>query len=401
MTRQALRIETPRWALPLFEPARYKGAKGGRASGKSHERAEALIELLILQPDTQWVCIREIQRSLKFSAKKLLEDKIEKFKLGPLFTVTNTEIRRNGHKGLIIFEGMQDHTADSIKSLEGFNGAWCEEAQSLSARSLELLIPTIRAPGSELWFTWNPEQPDAPVEQLFKDNPDSVLVHVNYSDNPWVPDEMVKLAEWQKRQDYEKYQHIWLGGFNTKSEAQVFKNWRVDEYEPQAHWSGPYYGIDFGFASDPTCFVRCWVDGNTLYIDQDAGKPGLEIDDTANYFAQYDKHLHQHAIRADSARPETISYLKRSGLPRIQGVKKGVGSVEDGVSFLQAFDEIVIHARCRDMIDEARTYSYKVDKRSGDILPAIEDANNHRWDAVRYALQPLISKKSSPFIRSL
>ena len=401
MASDTLQINTPRWSLPLLEPSRYKGAKGGRASGKSHFFAELLVEEHVRDKDLQSVCIREIQKSLKFSAKKLVEDKIRALGVSHLFEITLTEIRRIGGQGIIIFQGMQDHTADSIKSLEGFDRAWCEESQSLSARSVELLIPTIRKPGSELWFSWNPEQHDDAVENLFRNNPDSILVHVNYTDNPWCPDEMFKLADWQRKSDYERYLHIWEGGFNTKSESQVFKNWRVDEFEPGKDWGEPLYGADFGFANDPTCFVRCYVHQNTLYIDQDAGRVGLELDDTAHFLKQHDSMVELYTIRADSARPESISYLKRHGLPKIQGVEKWPGSVEDGIEFIKSFDEVVIHRRCKDMQEEARLYSYKVDKRTQDILPKIEDANNHRWDAVRYALTPLIRNKGAPRVRSL
>ena len=393
-----LQIQTPRWALPLLSPSRYKGAKGGRASGKSHFMAEMLVEEHVRDPDLQSVCIREIQKSLKFSAKKLVEDKIRALGVSGLFDITLTEIRRKGGQGIIIFQGMQDHTADSIKSLEGFDRAWVEEAQSLSARSVELLVPTIRNDGSQIWFSWNPDQPDDPVETLFNDNPDAALVHVNYPDNPWCPDVMRQQAEWQRRVDYERFNHIWLGGYNTKSDAQVFKGrWRVDEFTPQPGWDGPYYGLDFGFSADPTCFVRCWVGGNTLYIDQDAGRVELDLDDTAGFVTHHDPEAKRHAIRADSARPESISYLKRNGLPRIEGVKKWSGSVEDGVEHIKTYDEIVIHTRCKDMQEEARLYSYVTDKRTGDILPKIEDKHNHRWDAVRYALGPLIKKQGFVF----
>jgi len=355
--------------------------------------AEMLVEEHVADANLQSVCIREIQKSLKFSAKKLVEDKIRAMGVSHLFDVTLTEIRRNDGEGIIIFQGMQDHTADSIKSLEGFDRAWVEEAQSLSARSVELLVPTIRNDGSELWFSWNPDQPDDPVEKLFSDNPDATLVHVNYDDNPWCPQVMREQADWQRRVDFERYNHIWLGGYNTKSDAQVFKGrWRVDEFEPLGEWYGPYYGLDFGFSADPTCFVRCWIGGNTLYIDQDAGRVELDLDDTAGFVADHDDQAYRYVIRADSARPESISYLRRHGLPRMEGVKKWAGSVEDGIEHIKTYDEIVIHTRCNDMQQEARLYSYVIDKRTGDILPKIEDKHNHRWDAVRYALSPLIRK---------
>ncbi|MCK4957741.1 MAG: terminase large subunit, partial [Planctomycetes bacterium] len=245
----------------------------------------------------------------------------------------------------------------------------------------------------EIWFSWNPSKETDAVEKLFdeSDDEDSVLVHVNYTDNPYCPDVMKRLAEKTRKRNFEKYNHVWLGGFNTRSEAMVFDHWRVDDFTPLKTWDGPYYGMDFGFSNDPSCFVRCYINDNTLYIDQDAGKVKLELDDTAAYFIKADPEVARHAMRADSARPESISYLKRNGLPRIVGVKKGAGSVEDGVEHINTYDEIVIHTRCEDMAAEAQDYSFKVNK-GGDVTTDIVDADNHRWDAVRYALQPLIKK---------
>ena len=157
--------------LPIItSDHRYKGAKGGRASGKSHFFAEAIIERHIQDANSRTVCIREVQRSLKFSAKQLLEDKIKALNVEHMFEVMGTEIHNRQGNGIIIFQGMQDHTAESIKSLEGFDIAWCEEAQSLSKRSIELLDPTLRKDGSELWFSWNPRNETDAVEQLFTNN---------------------------------------------------------------------------------------------------------------------------------------------------------------------------------------------------------------------------------------
>lgn len=397
-----LRIKTPRWCIPLLAPAEIKGAKGGRSSGKSHFFAEKLVEEHACDRNLQSVCIREVQKSLKFSAKKLIESKIVEMGVEHLFEITLSEIRRKNGKGIIIFQGMQDHTADSIKSLEGFDRAFCEEAQSLSARSIALLVPTIRKDGSEIWFCWNPDQPADAVEQLFRETPNAALVHVNYMDNPWCPQKMIELAERQRKLDYERYQHTWLGGYNTKSDAQIFKGrWRVDEFEPLPHWDGPYQGLDFGFATDPTAAVRCWIFNNKLYIEYEAGKLELDLDKTADYLCREIPGYDKYATRADSARPESISFLKRHGLPRVEAVRKGAGSVVDGVEHIKSYDEIVIHSRCASMQEEARLYSYKVDKKSGDIMPDIEDDHNHYWDAVRYALEPLISQKSAPRVRLL
>tara|TARA_R110002167_G_scaffold203502_1_gene407408 strand:- start:11185 stop:12381 length:1197 start_codon:yes stop_codon:yes gene_type:complete len=393
----ALRIKTPKWSLPLLKPGyRYYGAKGGRASGKSHERAEALIELMIINPNLRWVCIREIQKSIKYSSKLLLETKLRDMGLSNLFEITLTEIRRIGHSGLIIFQGMQDHTADSIKSLEGFDGCWVEEAQSLSAHSLELLDPTIRKDGAQLWFTWNPRHKGDAIEVLFNDNARALSVHVNYLNNPFISQDMIELANESKRKDPEKYNHIWLGGFNEKSEAQIFNGkYSIQEFEPLPGWDGPYFGSDFGFSQDPTTAVKCWINDNQLMVERDCGQVGLELDKTAG-FINAQLGVNNSVIRADSARPESISYLKRYGMPNMIGVKKWPGSVEDGVEHMKSYEKIIIHPRCQGTIYEFDNYSYKMNK-AGDVLSLIKDADNHYMDAIRYALQPLIKQQNIIF----
>lgn len=399
MTTIALDIPTPAWAEPLLDPARYKGAKGGRSSGKSHLFADMAVERMVTDPDHRFVCIRETQRSLRYSAKSLVERKIREHGVADQFAILNTEIRRLGGTGVMIFEGMQDHTADSLKSLEGFGTAWVEEAQNLSRRSMELLLPTIRAEGSELWFSWNPELPTDPVDQLLVADPpaDAVVVHVTYRDNPFCPEVSRQEAARMRRVDPDAYDHVWLGAYNTKSSALILSGkWGVDEFTPSPDWDGPYHGADFGFAQDPTTLVRCYIGGRTLYLSHEAYGVGLELDHTAAAWARAVPGAAGYVIRADSARPETISYLKRHGVPQITGVDKWKGSVEDGIAFLRQFDRIVIHPRCTHAIEEAGLYSYKVDKQTGDVLPAIVDAHNHLWDAVRYALAPLIRLRSRP-----
>lgn len=394
-----LNIPTPRWALPLLKKSRYKGAKGGRGSGKSHFFAELCVEEMVADPNMQFVCIREVQKSLKYSAKMLIESKIQSFGVSSLFDITQTEIRRKNGDGVIIFVGMQDHTADSIKSLEGFKRAWVEEAQSLSDRSLKLLRPTIREQDSEIWFSWNPENETDPVDQFFcgkSGQPvDSILVHVNYDQNPFLSDTLRQEMEQDRiRLDPQDFAHIWLGEYNVKSDALIFAGkYKVEEFEPEKDWSGPYHGLDFGFAQDPTAAVRCWEYNRTLFIEHEAGSVGLELDDTAPFVSRAIPGIEKYQVRADSARPESISYLRRKGLPMIQPVRKWKGSVEDGIAHMKSYEKIVIHPRCVNTTKEFRLYSYKIDKRSGDILPIVVDANNHYIDAVRYAIDPLIQPK--------
>ena len=392
-----LNIKTPRWAKPLLTPRRYKGAKGGRGSGKSHFFAEMLVESHILNPDCNSVCIREIQKSLKFSAKKLIEDKIRAMGVSDMFDITLTEIRNKNGNGIIIFQGMQDHTADSIKSLEGFDIAWAEESQSISRRSIELLLPTIRKPGSEIWFSWNPYLDTDPVETMINWNKDedSVCVHVNYLDNPFVDDILIKEAERHKRNKPDSFDHVWLGQYATKSDSQIFKDkYEIRDFEIDKSFGIPLFGIDFGFANDATTGVKLYIKNDILYIYEEAYKVGLELDDTAMYLKSKISEIDKYPIEADCARPESISYLKRNGLPFIRGVKKWKGSVIDGIEFIKSFDKVVIHSRCENTISEFRLYSYKVDKRTDNILPDVEDSNNHIIDAIRYALEPVMKKSN-------
>ncbi|MBW6457499.1 MAG: PBSX family phage terminase large subunit [Trueperaceae bacterium] len=400
-----LDIPTAEVFEPLLAPARYKGAKGGRSSGKSWFFAGLAVEGAVAYPNRRFVCIREVQRSLRYSAKSVIERKIRALEVSDLFDVTEREIRRVGGEGVMIFEGMQDHTADSIRSLEGFDRAWVEEAHSLSKRSLDILTPTIRAPGSEIWFSWNPDQPEDPVDAFFGGgNPDklpdgAVLVHTNYLDNPFCPTEAIQEAERLRRVDPEGYAHVWLGQYNLRSDVQVLVGkCRVDEFKERAHWDGPYFGADWGFSRDPTVIVRCWIGDDRLWIDHEDG--GIQWDsDTIERRFRAIPGAATHVIRADSARPETIAALRDRGLD-IQAAEKWKGSVEDGIQFLRSFDEIVIHERCPKTTEEARLWRYKTDRLTGDPLPKLEDGHEHRWDAIRYALAPLIRRREElpPFI---
>ena len=235
MTTLEFRRRVPRWARPLQRPARYKGASGGRGSGKSHFFAEEAVERMVVNPASRIVCIREVQRSLKFSAKALVEGKIRELGVAHLFLVLTTEIRRLGGPGIMIFEGMQDHTADSIKSLEGFDVAWVEEAQSISQRSLDLLIPTIRAEGSELWFSWNPDKKTDAVDQFFASGREGMVrVHTTYRDNPFLPSTLRKEAEAMRVSDEDKYEHVWLGKYDLGGNGRVYAKF-VDKPFPEGN----------------------------------------------------------------------------------------------------------------------------------------------------------------------
>jgi phage terminase large subunit len=283
-----LTIQLPEVFQPLMKPARYKGAHGGRGTSKSHTFATLLILRGLAQPGMRAVCVREVQKSLEQSVKRLLEDKIQAFGLGAQFQVMDAEIRTPGG-GLIIFQGMQNHTAESIKSLEGYDVAWVEEAQSLSQRSLDLLRPTIRKPGSELWFSWNPRKATDPVDVLLRSGeapPDAVVVQASYLDNPWFPDVLRGDMEFDRRRDPDKYAHVWGGEYERRSEARVFRNWKEEAFETPTGDKAPvfYFGGDWGFSVDPTVLVRCWIKDKLLMVDSEAYAVGCEIDRTPALF---------------------------------------------------------------------------------------------------------------------
>lgn len=273
MPGRALNLPTARVFQPLLKPARYKGAYGGRGSGKSHFFAEALIEDHLRYPGLRSVCVREVQRTLAESAKRLIEDKLADHGLGPAqgFIVGREQITAPG-RGVIVFEGMADHTADSIKSLERFGRAWVEEAQMLSARSASLLRPTIREPNSELWFSWNPTRRSDAVDKMLR-GPElptgAVVVPANWSDNPWFPDVLEAERLDCLRQTPDQYPHIWEGDYATVLEG---------AYYAKALAEARQEGRIGRVAADPLLQMRAFVD---------IGGTGAKADAFAIWVAQF------------------------------------------------------------------------------------------------------------------
>ena len=315
--------------------------------------------------------------------KRLLDDEIERCELGSFFVSTDTEIRgQNG--SLFLFAGLRSNI-DSIKSMEGIDICWIEEAQTISQSSLDTLIPTIRKPDSKLYFSWNPKYSSDPVDAMFVNSnppPRSIVLQVNWQQNPWFPDVLRAEMEYDRNRDPDKYAHVWQGQYLQNSEARVFRNWRVEEFDAPAD-AVHRLGADWGFAVDPTVLVRCHIVGRTLYIDHEAYMVGCEIMDTPSLFMTVPE-AEKWPIVADSSRPETIAHMRKHGFPKIMAAVKGPKSVEEGIEWLKSFD-IVVHPRCTHTIDELTLYRYKSDPLTGRVLPVLEDKSNHLIDALRYA----------------
>lgn len=345
------------------------------------------------------LCAREFQSSIRESFHAELRAAIEQNPfLGSVYDV-GVDYLRGSNGTEFIFRGLRRNT-QSIKSLAKIDITVVEEAEDVPEQSwLDLEATVFRQPKSELWPIWNPRLDGSPVDKRFRKTPPSgsVIVEVNWNDNPFFPENLDKLRRRdQERLDPATYAHIWEGAYLQNSDSQVLSGKvSVKEFEAEDGWQGPYYGADWGFASDPTAGVRCWVHDDCLWIDYEAGKVGLEIDQTAGFLKDRIPGIEAHNLRGDSARPETISYLKRHGLPRVESVKKWPGSVQDGIAHLRSYRQIFIHPRCTETIRETRLYSYKTDPNSGDVLPVIVDANNHYMDALRYALNPMVARRSA------
>lgn len=276
--------------------------------------------------------------------------------------------------------------------MAGITHLWIEEADTLSAESWKVIKPTIREEGSEIWIAMNPKNKTDVLYKEFiepKEVPENIYrIKVNYQDNPYFPDVLRDEMKKDKARDYGYYRHVWEGECLEHSDAQVFKNkWDVQEFEENTSVH-KYFGLDFGFSQDPTAGIRSYIVNNILYITHEAVQIGLEIDKTGPFLIDQLPDIKGNAIYADSARPETISYInKREYGFSVYAADKGKGSVEDGIEYIKSFDKVIIHERCKHTANEFSTYSYKVDERSGDITDKIIDANNHCIDSLRYSLE--------------
>ena len=396
------RVEIPPKLVPMFSQPRgayrYRGAYGGRGSAKSFTFAK-MAAIWGYAEKLRILCTRDIQDSIKESFHAELKNAIASEPwLAAAYDVGIDYLRCKTSGTEFLFKGLR-HGISSIKSTAGINLCIVEEAEDVPEYSWEALEPTIRAPKSEIWVIWNPKIEGSPVDNRFRKTtpPRSCIVEMNYGDNPWFPPELEEQRRHAQRTMYPgRYAWIWEGDYLRNSEVQVFGGrCKVDEFEPVPDWDGPYHGLDFGFANDPTAGVRCWIHERRLFIEREAVKTGLELDATAGYVSGCIPGIEDHVIRADSSRPESISYLMRHGLPRITACRKWADSVEDGIEYLKSFREIIIHPRCKEMQREARLYSYKVDRLTGEVKPDVVDAHNHLWDAVRYALGDMIARGRS------
>lgn len=408
------RIELPPKLLKVFTPPRgalrYRGAWGGRGSGKSVGFAKMAAVWGVVE-SLRFLCTRELQDSIKESFHAELKAAIASEPwLEKAYDVGVDYLRSRINGTEFLFKGLR-HNIGSIKSLAKIDVCIVEEAEDVPEFSWVALEPTIRAPKSEIWVIWNPRDEGSPVDRRFRGEKPAVrscIVEMNYGDNPWFPEVLE-----EQRQDAllrfepEVYANVWEGKYLKASKAAVFYNkWETGTRDTTG-WNGPYVGLDWGFSTDPTAGVRVWIspDERELYIDAEVCEVGLELDDTAKVVCAAIPEAADLVVTADNARPESISHVKKPrrstdpadeklySMPRIVSCVKGKGSVEDGLDFLKTF-RIIVHPDCPKTRGELGEYKYKVDRLSGEVLRELVDANNHLIDAIRYAVESIMRSRS-------
>jgi phage terminase large subunit len=409
-----------------YRPSIFKCCKSGRAGLKTWQIARALLLHSIVSPKRVF-CGRETLVSLRESVLHELEVQIGLLGLQAEFEVGKNEILGN-NGSQFIFGGLRIDP-ESLKSMGHIDFSWIEEASGVSQRSLDIFLPTVlRTPGSEVWFSYNPDQETDPVHARFGPDPinpgkskdhDCILIESGWEDAKacgWLTPAMEKEKDKAYMSDPESAAHIWGGECSKHSDKAIFMDKVIVEaFAPQSDWIGPLYGADWGFANDPALLVKCWVSAGKLYIEEEAFGVGVDIPELPTLFTtvtgwwryEFDMHrkrmlstkipLQNIAIRSDSSRPETISQMVKMNVPCVS-CQKWPGCVEDGIAVLRAFGNIIIHPRCKKLVAESghgpkgvkEAYCYKTDRKTGEVLPIIVDKFNHGWDAVRYAMEPVI-----------
>ncbi len=392
-TRKSLVLDQshPTYCL-LHERARYKILEGGRGSAKSYSVAEALVRIAAKNP-FRILCTREFQSSIKDSVHSLLIHTIYELNLQNVFVITENSIRSTAGAEFI-FKGLR-HNVQEIKSMFGIMIVWIEEGQNTSKDSLEVLRPTIRDPGSEIWITFNRENDNDPVS-LLADTPSTSTLsiihkHFNYDSNPFFAGteleaerlallEMIEETEDddERAQLQASYDHIWLGMPNKiVNELILAYKCIVQDFPDDLYLKAErlHFGADFGFAADPATLIRSFIYDDCLYIEYEAHGHGIELDEYPEFYDSVPG-SRDWPIKADGARPETISHIRNKGF-NISAAEKWQGSVEDGITHIKGFRKVIIHPRCKHTIIEKNNYRYKVDRVTKEVLPIIVDKFNH------------------------
>jgi phage terminase large subunit len=377
----------------IMEQKRYKVAYGGRGGGKSQNIIRLLLALALEKP-RRILNTRAVRYALRDSIYQLYTDLIHAWQLERYFTFRNDFIEVfNGSR--LLFCGLNGGQSHQIKSMEGIDICFVEEAEYVEEEAWLTLLPSIRKESSEIWISFNPQSTDSPVWRRFIEEERSAIlrIYVCYKDNPWFPLSLRHEIAHDKKHWPERYQTIWLGKPQKNSEelvfGQHFHRETVSEPPPETPL---FYGIDWGFADDPTALIACYIVDNKLYIYKEvilyraavADLPAQLLAVIPPYATAY----------ADASRPELIAYCRQAGL-RIKAAPKGAGSINKGLYYIKSLRTVLIDSECPQTFYEFSNYRYKRDKMTGHLIMTPEDKYNHTIDAIRYALTACIYQQTS------
>lgn len=362
---------------------------GGRGSLKSHTVARILL-IRAMSKKGRAGCFREYQNSIADSSHALLKDLIDQYEL-PYFKVMNDSIV-NTHTGYdFIFRGLHNNV-QSIKSIEGMTEAWVEEAQTITESSLDVLTPTVRLPGSQIFYTYNRLKDKDPIHNrlVIEGRPNTLIINVNYDvalKYGWMSDVLRLEMESDREKRPEIYKHKWLGE-PANLKGQIYKNFKPIESLPkEAAYLGS--GLDFGYTNDPTALVDVWKWNNAYILDEQLYNRGMLNKDIAEQIQKL-PHYSNELIVGDSAEPKSIADIKEHGVNIIPAVK-GKDSVNNGIQLLQGL-EIYYTKRSHNIEEEVHNYQWRVDKEDKSLNVPI-DAYNHALDAARYKISDVINFK--------
>ena len=315
-------INIPEAFQDLFRPYRYKVYYGGRDGAKSFAFADALLSQAAIKP-LRILCTRELQSSIADSVYKLLCDEITRLDLSHLYDIQKNAIMSKCGS-LFLFKGLRFNIQE-IKSTEGVDICWVEEAQAVTHTSWQVLIPTIRKPGSQIWLSFNTGEADDPTYVRFVTNtpPNAIVRKVSFRDNPYHSDVMEQERLYLQRVDPDAYEHVWEGEPLSISDACIFKGkFVIEAFEAPENVGRFYYGADWGFSQDPTALTRSFVQDRKLFITDEAYGVGVELDEIEELFDTVPG-SREWPINADDSRPETISYVKKKDFESVVSRNRG------------------------------------------------------------------------------
>jgi phage terminase large subunit len=391
-----MEVRFPQKLRPLFQPARYKVAHGGRGSAKSWGFARALL-IQATQEPLRVLCTREIQKSIKDSVHRLLNDQIQALGLGQFFEVLETEIRgRNG--SMFLFAGLAQHTVESIKSFEGVDVVWVEEAQVVTKRSWDVLTPTIRADGSEIWMSLNPDMETDETYQRLVVNPpaDAVVIEMNWRDNPWFPSVLETERLDTQRRDPDNYDNIWEGVPKRVSEGAIYRIEVERLYADKRARPVPYDPI----LPVDTVWDLGWADSMTIGMWQRTGAEVRCIDYIEEsgrtldwYVAQLEKRPYRwgkdfipHDGRAKDFKTGKSTEEILKAMSR-KVVVLGQDGVEEGIKQARMmFPRVYIDQdKCARLLECLKRYKRAIPRSTGEPGAPLHDEYSHGADMFRYA----------------